>query len=92
MGGRLVKFYNILRLHVYILSVELKNLRYTVTARLCGGYRWVGGLFGTGECKLNRVLGIHRGGTGVVSLIYCQNFEVVVAVDDVTMMVDLRTR
>ena len=27
-GGRLVKFYNILRLHVYILSVELKNLRW----------------------------------------------------------------
>ena len=27
-GGRLVKFYNILRLHVYILSVELNNLRW----------------------------------------------------------------
>ena len=27
-GGRLVKFYNILRLHVYILSVELDNLRW----------------------------------------------------------------
>ena len=27
-GGKLVKFYNILRLHVYVLSVELDNLRW----------------------------------------------------------------